>query len=205
MNSIGKIKKHTNYMDSSDNIDKIGYLELVIGPMFSGKTSKLLELYKQFNYCNIPVLVINHEDDKRYHETNLSTHDKQMIPCISTKILKDLFTTDTLEKYNVILINEGQFFSDIKETVVELVDTHKKQVYICGLDGDFKRKKFGNLIDLIPYCNKVTKLTSLCALCKNGTLGVFTHRLTNHTEQIIIGSDSYIPVCRGCYLEKCQN
>ena len=188
-------------MDSSQDINNAGYLELILGPMFSGKTSKLLELYKQFSYCNIPVLVINHESDKRYHDTHLSTHDKQMIPCVAASSLDDIFTPEVLEKYNVVLINEGQFFPDIKQTVINLVDKYKKQVYICGLDGDFQRSKFGDLIDLIPYCNKITKLTSLCALCKNGTHGIFTHRLTNDKKQIMIGSDSYIPLCRSCYLE----
>ena len=57
------------------------------------------------------------------------------------------------------------------------------------------------MIDLIPYCNKIEKLNSLCALCKNGNSGIFTHRLTDDTEQIIIDSDSYIPICRCCYLK----
>ena len=74
-----------------------------------------------------------------------------------------------------------------------------KKVYICGLDGDFERKKFGTLLDLIPLCDKVCKLTSLCSLCKDGTPGIFSMRLTKESEQIVVGSDNYIPVCRKCY------
>jgi thymidine kinase len=74
-----------------------------------------------------------------------------------------------------------------------------KQIYICGLDGDFERKKFGSILDLIPLCDKVTKLTSLCSLCKNGTLGIFSMRLTKEKEQLVVGSENYIPVCRVCY------
>ena len=68
-----------------------------------------------------------------------------------------------------ILINEGQFFPDLYESVKWLVNEKKKYVTICGLDGDFKRAKFGTLLDLIPLCDNVTKLTSLCVSCKNGT------------------------------------
>jgi thymidine kinase len=96
------------------------------------------------------------------------------------------------------LINEGQFFDDLFEVVNDMIN-HGKQVYVCGLDGDFERKKFGQILDLIPLCDKVSKLTTLCAICKNGTLGIFTTRLTSEKEQTIIGSDSYIPVCRDCY------
>ena len=60
-----------------------------------------------------------------------------------------------------------------------------KKVYVCGLDGDFKRKKFGQILDLIPMCDKVEKLTSLCSLCKNGTRGIFSMRLTKETEQTV--------------------
>jgi thymidine kinase len=76
---------------------------------------------------------------------------------------------------------------------------HNKKVFICGLDGDFERKKFGCILDLIPHCDKVTKLTSLCNLCKNGESAIFSIRLTNEKTQTLIGSDNYIPVCRSCY------
>ena len=66
------------------------YLELIIGPMFSGKTSRLVDIYKQCKFCNIPVSVINHSIDERYHDTMLSTHDKVMIPCIKTNYITDV-------------------------------------------------------------------------------------------------------------------
>ena len=75
----------------------------------------------------------------------------------------------------------------------------KKKIYICGLDGDFERKKFGQILNLIPLCDKVTKLTSLCSLCTNGTAGIFSKRITCEKEQTVVGSDNFIPVCRSCY------
>jgi len=181
------------------------YLELILGPMFSGKTSKLLEIYKQCNFCNISTMVINYSDDERYSETKLSTHDKQMIDCIkSTKLFdinKNIEYKTIFDECEVILINEGQFFPDIVEWCIDAVEKYNKRLYICGLDGDFERKPFGNILKLIPYCDKITKLTSLCSICKNGNAGIFSHRISDEKEQKVIGSDNYIPLCRKCYMK----
>jgi thymidine kinase len=99
---------------------------------------------------------------------------------------------------DVILINEGQFFSDLYETVQDMLN-YEKKVYVCGLDGDFERKKFGSILDLIPFCDKITKLTSLCSICRDGTAAIFSMRLTDEKEQTVVGSTNYIPVCRKCY------
>ena len=117
----------------------------------------------------------------------------------------DLHTNNyKIQNSEVILINEGQFFPDLEEFVSLLLKNGKK-IYICGLDGDFERKKFGQILDLIPLCDKVTKLTSLCSMCKNGTLGIFSMRLTEETTQTVIGSNNYIPVCRKCYVKKYEH
>jgi thymidine kinase len=140
------------------------YLYIIIGPMFSGKTSRLVEIYKQCIFCNIHVLVINHSLDKRYDDVLLSTHDQIKIPCIQTDQLTTIL--NKIMDYDVILINEGQFFNDLY-TCVQKMLKKQKRIYICGLDGDFERKKFGQILDLIPLCDKVTKMTSLCSKCKN--------------------------------------
>jgi thymidine kinase len=200
---------------SNQNSNKKAYLELITGPMFSGKTSKLLEIYKQCKFCNIPVAVINHSEDTRYDATMLSTHDKFMIPCIQTEKISNIWFYENLdETYNsqignnhielrcadVVLINEAQFFEDLYDCVIDMLKENKK-VYVSGLDGDFERKKFGQILDLFPLCDKVTKLTSLCSLCKNGEAGIFSMRLSSDKTQMLIGSDNYIPVCRNCYDE----
>ncbi len=190
------------------------YLEIILGGMYAGKTSRLVEIYKQCEFCNISVAVINHSIDNRYDDEMLSTHDLVKIPCIKTDKLMDVWQDyinmeddEIIErmsekmrivKSNVILINEGQFFPDLEEFVKKMIEYHKK-VYVCGLDGDFERKKFGQILDLIPLCDKVTKLTSLCSLCKDGTPGIFSKRITQEKEQTVVGSSNYIPVCRNCY------
>lgn len=205
----------SNKKMTTNSTNSFSYLELFIGPMFSGKTSKLVEIYKQCLFCSIPVAVINHSIDTRYHNNLLSTHDKVMIPCIQTNKLKDIwqyneviddsdiilpYIDDSIKLINadVIIINEGQFFDDLLPAVEHMLQ-HNKKIYVGGLDGDFERKKFGQILDLIPLCDKVTKMTSLCGICKNGTPGIFSKRISSEKEQTVVGSDNYIPVCRACY------
>jgi thymidine kinase len=141
-----------------------------------------------------------------------------MAPCIQAAKLNDVWNYSFVEEpYNtlsenhillrssqVILINEGQFFEDLYDVVVDMLE-HGKKVYICGLDGDFKKGKFGQILDLIPHCDSVTKLTSLCSICKNGTPGIFSMRVTSEKQQMLIGSDNYVPVCRKCYSNNNNN
>lgn len=176
-----------------------GYLELIIGPMFASKTSRIIDLYKKYKFCNIDVVVINHAIDNRYDDELLSSHDKVMIPCIKSDNLTELWNNNiSVQNADVILINEGQFFGDLYKIVSIMVEQGKK-VFIGGLDGDFERNKFGQILDLIPLCDKVTKLSALCNLCKDGTEGIFSLRLSNEKTQTIVGADNYIPVCRKCY------
>jgi thymidine kinase len=113
----------------TETLCKNAYLELIIGPMFSGKTSRLVDIYKQCKFCNIPVAVINHCIDDRYHETLLSTHDKIMIPCIKTDTLRNVLTN--IQDAQVVIINEGQFFSDLYEVVLQMIGMGKK-IYVMG-------------------------------------------------------------------------
>lgn len=219
---------HSNESNYTVIVPPTSYLKLILGSMYSGKTSELLKLYKQFTFCDIPVCVINYSDDKRYHDTMLSNHDKVMIPCIQTRKLVDIFnytliksielknTTpivigssvfsfptelypfhDQIFNADVILINEGQFFDDIVEFTKKMLLLNKK-VYIAGLDGDFKRERFGSLLDLIPLCDEVVKLSAICNKCKKNP-GIFSMRISSEKQQLLIGSDNYISVCRRCY------
>jgi len=134
-----------------------GFLKIILGSMFSGKTSELLNIYRLYNLCDISCCVINHSLDKRYHKTLLSSHDNRMIPCISSERIGDLLDEEILKNYQVFLINEGQFFKGLYETVKSLVEKHKKTVYVCGLDGDYQRKQFGEILNLIPLADEIVK------------------------------------------------
>lgn len=188
--------KHNMY-----SINNTGYLQLILGPMYSGKTTTLLELKKQYTYSKMSCCVINYSEDKRYHDSMLSTHDKQMIECCNTLSLDEFLTEDIINEYDVFLINEGQFFKNLKANVIKLVEDHKKIVHVCGLDGDFKRDAFGEILDLVPLCDDIVKKKSICSICENGTMALFSKRLINSKEIKVIGNDIYKPVCRKCYLK----
>ena len=114
-------------------------LDIIIGSMFSGKTTYLIELYNSLINNNISVVAINNIIDNRYSDTLLSSHNKVMIPCIKTDKLLNIIN-DIID-YEYILINEAQFFEDIVEFTINML-TNKKRVYIVGLDGDFQKNKF---------------------------------------------------------------
>jgi thymidine kinase len=196
-----------------------GYLEIIKGPMFSGKTTRIMDIYKKYTFCDIKTMVINYEKDNRYSINMLSSHDKIMIPCIKALTLNEVvdivnpsaLATESLAasvtgKYalefleaKAILINEGQFFSDIVEWVRLAVEKYHKNVYICGLNSDFKRNKFGNWLELETLSDNVVMLNSFCSHCKKRP-AIFSHRLSKEAELEVIGSDCYIPVCRKCYI-----
>ena len=193
------INKRINNMDSFKNYEK-GYLQLIIGPMFSGKTSEIINLSKQYKLSKMNVIVINYAEDKRYDETKLSTHDKVKLDCINSLTISDVLTEEIIRENDVFLINEGQFFNDLKYNVVKLVEKYNKIVHVCGLDGDFKRNGFSQIIDLVPLSDDILKKTSICMICENGTRALFSHRITDETDIKVIGSDNYIPLCRKCFI-----
>ena len=173
-----------------------GYLKVIIGPMFSGKTTELMRIYNKYNSCDIKCCVINHISDDRYDKEKMCNHNGIALPSFNYKILSE--SLHLVSNYDIFLINEGQFFDDLYDIVNILVNMHKKRVYVCGLDGDYKRRKFGSILDIVPLCDEVTKLKAICKRCKKNP-AIFTHRLSNEQEQTVIGSDNYVSLCRNCY------
>ena len=177
----------------------VGYLEIILGPMFSGKTTELIRIRNRYKHSNIKCCIINHSlDDDRYNDnTHMVSHNKYKVPCIYTKALKDKLLE--MLDHDIILINEGQFFNDLSEVVIELINKHKKIVYVCGLDGDYQQKKFGQILDLIPHSDTVRKLKGICFNCKSNE-SIFTHRKSKETQQIVVGVDNYSCLCRECFI-----
>lgn len=189
---------------------KPGTIQLILGCMFSGKTSEMIRRIQRYKSIGKRVLFINYIEDIRYLEKklncqnyaswcNIYTHDKK--GCEGLYIDKLETIKNKVNDYDVFVINEGQFFEDIYTTTIELCETHGKDVLICGLDGDFQRHTFKyNLLDLIPYADTVEILTAYCSICKDETPARFSKRITNDKRQKVIGSAIYIPVCRKHYL-----
>ena len=181
----------------------VGYLKIILGCMFSGKTTELFREYRRHTSCGFNCLLINHNSDKRYTENNkkTSSHDGNLINSIhiGDKLIDFFKKNDTILNYQIIFINEGQFFDDLYDFVDYIVNKKNKKVYVCGLDGDFQRKKFGSLLDIIPLSDDVIKIKAICTECKLND-GIFTHRTSQEKTQTIIGgSESYKPLCRNCY------
>jgi thymidine kinase len=176
-------------------------LKIVIGPMFSGKTTAIIKQWKINKLKNIKTLVVNYSEDNRYSQTNLSSHDRVEIPCIKLSKMLEVysFIGESKERIQCILINEGQFFPDLYDVVRDLLQEKHISVFVSGLDGDYKMQKFGQILDLIPMTNSIEKLHSICYNCKGQA--DFTMRCSGGSnEQKIIGThDIYKATCRECH------
>jgi thymidine kinase len=173
-----------------------GRLEIIVGNMFSGKSTELIRRINVTKSIDKKCLVINYIHDNRYDNNSVATHDNNKINCLKVNKLSDV----NVENYDAIFIDEGQFFTDLLDAVTHWVDILDKYVVVSGLDGDAYRKPFGDIIKLIPICDQINKLTAYCNICKDGTLAPFTKKITNdHVIIDIGGSDKYLPVCRKCY------
>jgi thymidine kinase len=175
-------------------------IHTIIGPMFSGKTTHIIAEYNNMRkqYCSDDILVINHAFDTRYSENTLCSHDNNSN--ILCKMIDDIniITTEFIHKngYNVILINEGQFFNGISNWLRNIASKFPNiHVYICGLDGDYKQKPFYDFLDIIPLSDTVIKL---CGKCRCGNPAPFTMRNVNNDSQILVGNDIYSCVCKSC-------
>jgi len=177
----------------------LGKLEMIIGPMFSGKSTELIREIRLAKVIEKKVLVIKPLLDDRYENTKIVSHSFESEECNTIDFLYKL--DEQVLKYDLIVIDEGQFFPDLKETVLKWVEQYNKEILIGGLDGDFKRKPIGQILELIPYADKCKKISSMCKLCNDGTKAIFSHRITNNNEQVQIGgSESYSPLCRKHYI-----
>lgn len=170
-------------------------LEIVIGPMFSGKTSYALSHIKRLKSIGKTVLVIKPEIDKRYSRENMIvSHNNETEASFVWNITYPLTIRTEIE---YIVIEEAQFFKGLLMCVRNLL-AEKKSILLVGLDGDTHQNMFGELLNCIPYCSKVTKLSALCSLCKDGTPAYYTKSIGNEMtdEQINVGgSEKYISVC----------
>lgn len=180
----------------------MGYLHIISGSMFSGKTTRLIELFHEYNNKrgHNEILIFNHRIDKRYNkEAFITTHNLDKIVCNQIEHLNEIKTNQNYEHTSLIIIDEIQFFTDVKNMILEMVETDNKHVIIAGLLTDTDRNVFGNLIDLIPYADVYEQKYSKCYFCDINK-GLFTLRKTQSNCVVEVGSsDKYIPVCRDHY------
>jgi thymidine kinase len=177
-------------------------LELILGPMFAGKSSAILGVVRRNEIIGRRTLCITSALDTRYSDVAaIVSHNKDSYPAMAAQRLLPILETDNFKGAKCIVIEESQFFPDLKEFVLVAVDEHKKEVICVGLDGDSERRPFGQITELIPYADSFKKLTALCQRCGDGTEAIFTFRKPGAAgSQIAVGgADKYEPVCRRHY------
>lgn len=174
-------------------------LEIILGPMFSGKSSRILSIVSRYSALGMPILVIKHSADNRYSQNEVATHDGRRAPCVSVGDFGEL-NEGYLRSFRVIVVEEAQFFQGLVQFVRRVVDDLHTHVFLVGLDGDSERRPFGEILQCIPLADKVEKLSALCSGCANGTEAFFTRRRVPYGGQVMVaGSNLYEAVCRDCY------
>ena len=178
-------------------------LTLFYGPMFSGKTTMLLELEHMYHNSNKTVCCFKYKHDTRYTDENkIISHNGQQNHVKSHVVSTDLLIPflSTAITFDIVVIDECQFFKDCVEFVKTLLKcSDKKTLHILcsGLSGDFKQEPFQVVSNLIPLSNKITHLTSVCYICSKDAS--FTIRTSKDQEQELIGGDQlYKPICHDC-------
>jgi len=197
-----------------------GSLTVLFGPMFASKTTSLLGKLMSEASIGLKVLYINNEMDTREipgsKSESFTTHnlmygkasetfsiESEMISFIKTSSLPPL---ESVDEFQVIGIDEYQFFdTPNNDTVLSYAD-HGKIVYVAGLCSDFNRNGFGNILDLLRHADFVIHLSAFCKQCsKTGCRkrAIYTHRIEHGDESVVKvgGSEEYMPVCRSCYLQ----
>ena len=175
-----------------------GWIEVVCGSMFSGKTEELIRRLRRAQFAKQKVEIFKPQIDTRYHEEKVISHQGNEIH--STPVPSSSNILLLASDVDVVGIDEAQFFDmELVNVVNQLADSGVR-VIIAGLDMDFKGQPFGPMPALLACAEYVTKVHAICMTC--GSLAHVSHRKTNETSLVLLGeTDSYEPLCRDCYNE----
>uniref|UniRef100_A0A7I4C4I3 Thymidine kinase n=1 Tax=Physcomitrium patens TaxID=3218 RepID=A0A7I4C4I3_PHYPA len=175
--------------------DNVGSIDVIVGPMFAGKTTALLQRVRKEVDAGRKASLVKSDKDNRYAVSAVVSHDGIQMPCVAVPNLakfRERVGEEAYKQIEVIGIDEAQFFDDLLEFCQSAADVDHKTIIVAGLDGDFLRRRFGFVLDLIPLADSVTKLHARCELCNQPA--PFTFRKTVDTETEVIGGvDVYMP------------
>lgn len=173
-----------------------GWIEVICGSMFSGKTEELIRRLKRARIANQRVEIYKPEKDVRYSDTKVVSHDENVIA--STPVPESSIILDVAPDVRVVGIDEAQFFDDRLPQVCETLALRGVRVIVAGLDMDFLGNPFGPIPALMAMAEYVTKVHAICPHC--GNLATHSYRLTAEKETVVLGEkDKYEPRCRICY------
>ena len=185
-----------DYLEWLRRVPQRGRIELIMGCMFAGKSTELLRRIRKHEITGKRVLNVKFSSDNRYENMcAIATHSGEKVAAVACTELNEL--GNTWVDFDVIGIDEGQFFNDIV-SFCEMTANHGKIVIVSSLQGTFLRGAFPTILELIPKCEKIKKLTAICKLCKQN--GSFTYRTASKDCQSMIGGENmYMPLCRECH------
>ncbi len=179
-----------------DDVKQHGWIEVVCGSMFSGKTEELIRRLKRAEFANQKILLVKPRVDDRYHKENVVSHQGTSFQAIAVKdssVIKDIW-----KKEKVVAIDEAQFFDEKIIDVCNYLAEKGVRVIVAGLDMDFQGVPFGPMPHLLSIAEYVTKVHAICLSC--GNLAQFSHRTVDAKEQVMVGAvEEYKPLCRSCY------
>jgi thymidine kinase len=173
-------------------------LDIVFGPMFSGKSSHAMSYIRRQRAIGKRVVVIKPDIDNRYSDQRvIVTHNGEQLPCMLWKSTVPLTYMVEMADSDSIVIEEAQFFRGLYSFVKYVLLALNKNILLVGLDGDVSQQPFGEVFQCIPYATNVTKLHALCEVCRDGTLAPFTKRRSDNSDQQVDvgGAERYLPVC----------
>ena len=179
---------------------KTGWVEVICGSMYSGKTEELIRRIRRADYAKQKIQVFKPAIDNRYDETNIVSHNKvqfESIPVNNVQEIREQVIDDT----EVVAIDEVQFFSDeVVDLCNDLADAGKR-VIVAGLDQDYTGKPFGPMPALLCIAEYITKNLAICVKCGNPANR--TQRLIHNNKKILVGtSDMYEARCRNCHTKE---
>jgi len=177
--------------------NKIGWIEVICGTMFTGKTEELIRRVHRAEYARQKIQVFKPKIDNRYEENHIVSHNQLKTPSVIVETSQDIHQQIKYDT-EVVVIDEVQFFDDgIVELCNKLADNGKR-VIVAGLDQDFRGKPFGPMPNLLAIAEYVTKLNAICVKCGNPASR--TQRLTRDKETVVVGAaDVYEARCRNCH------
>jgi thymidine kinase len=176
--------------------ERRGWIEVICGSMFSGKTEELIRRLKRVKIANLKVEIFKPAMDTRYDETAIVSHDTNSIQ--STPVDNSQTILLLSQDCDVVGIDEAQFFDPEILDVCEKLATKGIRVIVAGLDMDYMGKPFGQMPYLLSIADYITKLHAICTQC--GNIATISYRKTNEGGQVLLGEkDLYEPRCRTCY------
>jgi len=176
--------------------EKRGWIEIICGSMFSGKTEELIRRLKRAKIANLKVEIYKPSIDTRYHDQQIVSHDENSIQ--STPVDNSQTILLLAGEVDVVGIDEAQFFDDQLPEVCDQLAVRGVRVIVAGLDMDFMGQPFGQMPFLLAKAEYITKLHAICVKC--GNIANYSYRKTNQSGKIVLGEkDMYEPRCRHCY------